>query len=129
MKKEIKKVACVGCGMVGQGWVALLVSAGYRIAMHDVSEDVLKQMVEQVQSNLERLEEIDRISTETATRAAELIETTTDVMEWGCGIRLSDRCFAPTWPATASHSFWISMLSPTDCDGSPWPPGTRFYPG
>jgi 3-hydroxypropionate dehydrogenase (NADP+) len=81
MEKDIKKVACVGCGMVGQGWSALFAAAGYRVAMHDVSEDLLKQAVEQVQSNLAWLKEIDRISTETATRAAEFIETTTDMVE------------------------------------------------
>ena len=81
MDIDVKKVACVGCGLIGQGWAASFAAAGYRVAMHDVSEDVLTQAVEQVQLNLARLEEIDRISTGTAARAAEFIETTTDVAE------------------------------------------------
>ncbi len=79
MQKDIRRVACVGCGLIGQGWAALFAAAGYRVAMHDVSDDVLKRAVKQVRLNLERLEEIDRISTGTATRAADFIETTTDM--------------------------------------------------
>ena len=81
MIKDIKIVACVGCGLIGQGWAALFAAAGYRVVMHDVSDDVLKQAAKQVQLNLERLEDIDRISTGTAAQAAEFLETTTVLAE------------------------------------------------
>lgn len=81
MAEDIKKVACVGCGRIGQGWTAVFAAAGYRVAMHDIEEDELKRGVEQVQSNLELLEDINRIAVGTAPQAMKFVRATPDLAD------------------------------------------------
>ncbi|MDJ0819186.1 MAG: 3-hydroxyacyl-CoA dehydrogenase NAD-binding domain-containing protein [Desulfobacterales bacterium] len=81
MERNLKNVACVGCGLIGQGWAALFAAAGYRVAIYDSSDNVLKHAVERVRSNLERLEEINRISIGTAVGALEFVRTTPDLAD------------------------------------------------
>ncbi len=42
MHNEIKNVACVGSGLIGQGWATLFAAAGYAVTMQDLSDDKLK---------------------------------------------------------------------------------------
>ncbi len=52
----IRKVACVGAGLIGQGWATLFSSAGLEVALQDVSEAVLEKALGGVRSNLLFLE-------------------------------------------------------------------------
>jgi 3-hydroxyacyl-CoA dehydrogenase len=53
---EIRKVACVGAGLIGQGWATLFCSAGLEVILQDVTETVLQRSIEAVKSNLRFLE-------------------------------------------------------------------------
>jgi len=49
---EIRKVTCVGAGLIGQGWATLFSSAGLEVILQDVTETILKSSMEAVKSNL-----------------------------------------------------------------------------
>lgn len=53
---EIRKVTCVGAGLIGQGWATLFSSAGLEVILQDVTETVLQRSIEAVKSNLMFLE-------------------------------------------------------------------------
>ena len=53
---EIRKVACIGAGLIGQGWATLFSSKGLEVVLQDVSETVVEKSVERVRSNLIFLE-------------------------------------------------------------------------
>jgi 3-hydroxypropionate dehydrogenase (NADP+) len=53
---DIHKVACVGAGLIGQGWATLFSSAGLEVVLQDVSETVLEKAMKGVRSNLLFLE-------------------------------------------------------------------------
>ena len=53
---EIRNVACVGAGLIGQGWATLFSSAGLEVILQDVTETVLERSMEAVKSNLRFLE-------------------------------------------------------------------------
>ncbi len=76
MRNDIKKIACVGCGLIGQGWATLFAAAGYAVTMQDLSDDNLKNAGEQVSLNLKLLEDNGRLHYETADAAFNHIQTT-----------------------------------------------------
>ena len=39
--ENLKNIACVGSGLIGQGWATLFSAAGYQVKMQDLSEDML----------------------------------------------------------------------------------------
>jgi len=53
---NIHKVACVGAGLIGQGWATLFSSAGLEVILQDVTETVLEKSMKGVTSNLKFLE-------------------------------------------------------------------------
>ena len=81
MRNDIKNVACVGSGLIGQGWATLFAAAGYGVTMQDLSDDKLKSAVAQVRLNLIHLEDNGRLQTGTAAGAYKLIRTTLSLTE------------------------------------------------
>jgi 3-hydroxypropionate dehydrogenase (NADP+) len=81
MQKEIKKVACIGSGLIGQGWATLFAAAGYGVIMQDLSDDKLKSAIAQVRLNLIHLEDNGRLQTGTAGDAYKRIRTTLSLTE------------------------------------------------
>ena len=69
MRDDIKNVACIGSGLIGQGWATLFAAAGFGVMMQDISDDKLKGALEQVRLNLIHLEDNGRLQTETAAGA------------------------------------------------------------
>lgn len=53
---DIHKVACVGAGLIGQGWATIFSSKGHEVILQDVSETVLEKSIRGVRSNLMFLE-------------------------------------------------------------------------
>jgi 3-hydroxypropionate dehydrogenase (NADP+) len=76
MRDGIKNVACIGSGLIGQGWATLFAAAGFSVIMQDISDDKLKSALDQVRLNLIHLEDNGRLQTETAAGAYKLIRTT-----------------------------------------------------
>ena len=81
MRKDIKKVACVGSGLIGQGWATLFAAAGFDVIMQDLSDDKLKSAVAQVRLNLIHLADNGRLQTGTAAGAYNRIRTTLSLTE------------------------------------------------
>ena len=81
MPKEIEKIACIGSGLIGQGWATLFAAAGFGVTMQDISDDKLKGSLEQVRLNLRHLEDNGRLKTETTASAYRLIRTTLNLAE------------------------------------------------
>jgi 3-hydroxyacyl-CoA dehydrogenase len=49
---DITKVACVGAGLIGQGWATLFSSKGLEVILQDVTQAILEKAVRRVKSNL-----------------------------------------------------------------------------
>ena len=77
MDKDIRRVTCVGSGLIGQGWAALFALHGYEVVMQDLTDDALTQATSRVRSHIESLVEAGLGSD--AERAMSRIETTTDL--------------------------------------------------
>jgi 3-hydroxypropionate dehydrogenase (NADP+) len=77
----IRKVACVGAGLIGQGWATLFSSAGLEVVLQDVSEAVLEQALSNIRSNLLFLEANNLLRQGDAEPALKKIEMKTFVGE------------------------------------------------
>ena len=44
MNRKIERVACVGCGLIGQGWATLFAAAGYAVTMQDLTDDLCEKV-------------------------------------------------------------------------------------
>jgi len=53
---EIERVACIGGGLVGQGWATIFLSQGLEVIVQDVSQEILNESMKQVWLNLDFIE-------------------------------------------------------------------------
>jgi 3-hydroxypropionate dehydrogenase (NADP+) len=81
MQHNINKVACIGSGLIGQGWATLFAGRGYAVMMQDISEDRLQSAVEQIDLNLKLLEDHGILQKGKAGEAGKRILTTADLAE------------------------------------------------
>ena len=81
MRNNIKKVACVGSGLIGQGWTTLFLAKGYEVTLQDLSQDLLKSATEQVALNLTFMESNGLLQKGKAVSTARNIGTTTELAE------------------------------------------------
>jgi len=56
MGTDIRRVACVGAGLIGQDWATLFSSKGFEVVLQDLSETILEKSMKSVRSNLLFLE-------------------------------------------------------------------------
>ena len=77
----IRKVACVGAGLIGQGWATLFSSAGFEVILQDVSETILEKALSGVRSNLLFLEANNLLKQGDAEAALRKIEMRTLIGE------------------------------------------------
>jgi 3-hydroxypropionate dehydrogenase (NADP+) len=75
MRNNIETVACVGAGLIGQGWATLFAAKGYDVIMQDLSEDRLENATAQVNLNLKFLENNGRLQKGRAALACARIRT------------------------------------------------------
>jgi len=78
---EIRKVTCVGAGLIGQGWATLFSSAGVEVILQDVTETVLENSIKWVRSNLMFLEANKLLKQGEAHAALKRIKTSTLIGE------------------------------------------------
>jgi len=76
MFMEIRKVACVGAGLIGQDWATLFSSKGLEVALQDVSEAVLEKSMSGIRSNLQFLEAASLLEPGEAETSLRRIEVT-----------------------------------------------------
>jgi 3-hydroxypropionate dehydrogenase (NADP+) len=81
MNSDIKKMACVGSGLIGQGWATLFAAAGYGVTMQDLSEELLENAAAQVEANLKIFEDSGRLDNATAADAFQNVRTTLSLAE------------------------------------------------
>jgi 3-hydroxyacyl-CoA dehydrogenase len=81
MPMDIKKVACVGAGLIGEGWATLFSSKGFEVVLHDVNETILEKSVRGVKANLMFLEAHHFLKHGEANAALKRIKTSTDIKE------------------------------------------------
>jgi len=55
MIDDITRVACVGSGLVGQSWAALLALKGYQVKLQDISEEKLAEAVKRIGHHIDVL--------------------------------------------------------------------------
>ena len=79
--KKIRRVACVGAGLIGQGWATVFASRGLTVVLQDLTESVLEEALTRITGNLHFLETHHLLDKGSAVRAAALIETTTRMDE------------------------------------------------
>ena len=78
---EIKKVVCVGAGLIGQGWTTLFSSKGLEVILQDLNETILKQSMTAIGSNLRFLEANHFLKEKESDTSLKRIKTTTSIRE------------------------------------------------
>ena len=79
MIDEVKKVACVGSGLVGQSWAALYALNGYDVTLQDVSDEKLGEAVKRISHHIETL--VDAGLGSEPEKAKKQLTTTTSLEE------------------------------------------------
>jgi len=81
---NMDKVACVGAGLIGQGWATLFSSKGFEVILQDVTEAILEKSVRAVKSNLMFLEAKNLLRKGEAIAALKRIKTSKNLGEAVC---------------------------------------------
>ena len=79
MIDDITDVACVGSGLVGQSWAALLTLKGYQVKLQDLSEEKLEEAVQRIEHHIDVL--VDAGLGSEPEKAKTRITTTTSLEE------------------------------------------------
>jgi 3-hydroxypropionate dehydrogenase (NADP+) len=81
MAMDIHKIACVGAGLIGQGWATLFSSNGFEVVLQDVNETILEMSAKGVRSNLMFLEANNFLKPGEAEAALKRIKMSTLIRE------------------------------------------------
>jgi 3-hydroxyacyl-CoA dehydrogenase len=114
MHNNIKKVACVGSGLIGQGWATLFLAKGYEVTLQDLREDLLKSASEQIALNLEFMESNGLLQKGKATPAGKHIRTTTVLAEAVRGADYIQECVFDSYPVKKEVFKALDALVPAD---------------
>ena len=76
---EIRKVAVIGAGTMGNGIAQVLSHAGYKVAMMDIKQGFLDRGFESIKSSLAKMQEKGKVSVEQAARIIENIDGRLDI--------------------------------------------------
>jgi carnitine 3-dehydrogenase len=76
---DIKRVSCVGAGLIGKGWATVFSSKGLEVTLQDIDERILENALKDVASTLMFLETRNLIGKGEAKGALERIKTTTHI--------------------------------------------------
>ena len=79
MIEGIKRVACIGSGLVGQGWAALFTVNGYDVVLHDITEEKLEEAKERTVHHINTL--VDAGLAEGVDEAVARLSSTTSLEE------------------------------------------------
>jgi len=80
----IHKIACVGAGLIGQGWATLFSSQGFEAILQDVSESVLEESIRGIRSTLMFLEAHNLLKEERPDTVLGRIKTCTRIGDAVC---------------------------------------------
>ena len=54
---DINKIACIGAGLIGQGWATEFSSKGFEVILQDIDGAILDAAIKRVRENLRLMEE------------------------------------------------------------------------
>lgn len=78
---NIKKVACIGVGLIGQGWATVFSSKSFEVVLQDISDTILDNSLKDIGSNLAFLEAHGLLGPGKAHAAMKSIKATTSISE------------------------------------------------
>jgi 3-hydroxypropionate dehydrogenase (NADP+) len=78
---DIRNVSCIGAGLIGQNWTTLFSSKGLEVTLHDVTQGILENSINQIGANLDFLEAKSLLKPGKARIALQRIKATTDIAE------------------------------------------------
>jgi 3-hydroxyacyl-CoA dehydrogenase len=78
---HFRTVACIGAGLIGQGWATVFSAKGIEVILQDVSETLLLTALRKIGSNLAFLEANGLLGQGAAEAAIRAIKTTTSIEE------------------------------------------------
>jgi 3-hydroxypropionate dehydrogenase (NADP+) len=81
MRMNVQRVACIGSGLIGQGWAAVFSSQGLEVIMQDVSRDLLDASMERIRLDLGFLEAHGLLPKGAADSSIGRITTTTHIQD------------------------------------------------
>lgn len=70
---DIKKVACIGAGLIGSSWATLFSKNGLQVNVYDVNKEALDESEKKINNNFKVLQKNDIISAEKSKEAMERI--------------------------------------------------------
>jgi 3-hydroxypropionate dehydrogenase (NADP+) len=76
---DIKKVACVGAGLIGSGWATLFLTKGYKLKLHDINENILNNAIGVIRENLLFQEKNKFLKAGETRKVLKLIDITTNI--------------------------------------------------
>jgi len=78
---EIRKIGIVGAGLMGHGIAQEFALAGYDVALHDISEDLLIQAQANMRHNLDTMVEAGMVSRQTADLVPDAVQFSVNLAE------------------------------------------------
>jgi 3-hydroxybutyryl-CoA dehydrogenase len=78
---EIKKVAVLGSGIMGNGIAQVTAAAGYQVAVRDIEDSLLQSAVARIEKSLNRLAKAGKIAQDEVSQILGRIQPTTDFQE------------------------------------------------
>ncbi len=81
MSREIRNIAIIGAGVMGHGIAQVFVMKGYNVNLVDVSEEILKKALQNIEWSINKFVEKKRIRKEDAEAALSRIKTTVSYEE------------------------------------------------
>lgn len=78
---DIKKVACIGSGLIGSSWATNFCMKGYAVNLYDINDAALKSAKIRINDNLDFLVECAILSKEEVAEAKKLVRYTTNIEE------------------------------------------------
>lgn len=92
MAGEIKKIACIGSGVIGSSWVTYFIMKGYPTNLYDINEEVLELAKINISKKLKFLVKKDILKEKDVDSAMSLIKFTTDIKAALKDVQLIQEC-------------------------------------
>ena len=79
--EDIKNITVIGAGTMGKGIGLTFALGGYKVTLQDINDEILRNAIVKVKSDLDTLVEYDVVSQSMADKALANIKTSTDLKE------------------------------------------------
>jgi 3-hydroxyacyl-CoA dehydrogenase len=114
MHHDIKKVSCIGSGLIGQGWATLFLAKGYEVTLQDLSQNLLKSATQRIALNLKFMESNGLLQKGEATPAGKRIRTNTKLDEAVKSADYIQECVFDNYPVKKEVFKELDALVPAD---------------